>query len=378
MSGLARNTTLAAIGGLAALSLGGCEVGKKQSTQTGFRGSGMEQIVDLSHVAKQAVIPAAAYELPADGGPTAAASYQNVKVLGGVSKDRFDHVMAQISQWVAPPAEGCNYCHNPENMASDEKYTKVVARRMLQMTLNINGKWANHVKATGVTCYTCHRGNAVPQYKWALDQGTPDPRSIVGNHRGQNSPNETVAYAALPYDPFDSYLRGTAQIRVAGKTALHQPGMAGASIKDAEATYGLMMHLSKALGVNCTFCHNTQSLGAWAESRPQRVTAYYGIRMVRDINDEYITSLAGVFPAYRKGPQGDPYKVNCLTCHQGLNKPLGGVSMLKDNPALKPIAVVAPSAAQAAATATVQSQLAAPAAANKPPAPAASPTPKTP
>ncbi|MEG3146126.1 photosynthetic reaction center cytochrome PufC [Sphingomonas sp. RT2P30] len=379
MSGLARNTTLAMIGGLAALSLGGCEVGKKQSTQTGYRGTGMEQIVDLSHVAKQAAIPAPAYELPADGGPTAAASYQNVKVLGGVSKDRFDHVMAQISQWVAPPAEGCNYCHNPENMASDEKYTKVVARRMLQMTLNINGKWASHVQQTGVTCYTCHRGNAVPQYKWALDQGTPDPHSIVGNHRGQNSPNETVAYASLPYDPFDSYLRGTAQIRIAGKTALHQPGVAGASIKDAEATYGLMMHLSKALGVNCTFCHNTQSLGAWAESRPQRVTAYYGIRMVRDINDEYITSLAGVFPAYRKGPQGDPYKVNCLTCHQGLNKPLGGVSMLKDNPALKPIAVVAPTAAQAAATATVQSQLAAPAAAaDKPPAPAASPTPKTP
>eukprot|EP01035_Chromulina_nebulosa_P003860 gene3860-5277_t len=44
------------IGGLAALSLGGCEVGKKQSTQTGYRGSGMEQIVDLSHVAKQAAI----------------------------------------------------------------------------------------------------------------------------------------------------------------------------------------------------------------------------------------------------------------------------------------------------------------------------------
>jgi photosynthetic reaction center cytochrome c subunit len=374
MSGQIRNTTLAAIGAFAALSLGGCEVGKKQSTQTGYRGSGMEQIVDLNHLATQAAVPAPAYALPADGGPTAAASYQNVKVLGGVSKDRFDHVMAQISQWVAPPTEGCNYCHNPENMASDEKYTKVVARRMLQMTLNINGKWASHVKATGVTCYTCHRGNAVPQYKWALDQGTPNPNSIVGNHHGQNSPNETVAYAALPYDPFDTYLRGTAQIRIAGKTALRQPGIAGASVKNAEATYGLMMHLSEALGVNCTFCHNTQSFGAWAESRPQRVTAYYGIRMVRDINDDYISSLAGVFPAYRKGPQGDPYKVNCMTCHQGLNKPLGGYSMLKDNPSLMPIAAIAPTPAQAETTATAQVALAA----NKTPAPAAPPTPKTP
>jgi mono/diheme cytochrome c family protein len=31
---------------------------------------------------------------------------------------------------------------------------------------------------------------------------------------------------------------------------------------------------------------------------------------------------------------GDVLKVNCATCHQGVNKPLGGYSMLKDNPAL--------------------------------------------
>ena len=61
-------------------------------------------------------------------------SYQNVKVLGELSTERFNHLMAEMNQWVAPPEQGCNYCHNPENMASDEKYTKVVARRMLQMT----------------------------------------------------------------------------------------------------------------------------------------------------------------------------------------------------------------------------------------------------
>ena len=42
-----------------------------------------------------------------------------------------------------------------------------------------------------------------------------------------------------------------------------------------------------------------------------------------------------MFPAYRKGPHGDPYKVNCTTCHQGVSKPLGGVSMLDQAPALK-------------------------------------------
>ena len=77
-----------------------------------------------------------------------------------------------------------------------------------------------------------------------------------------------------------------------------------------------MMHMSSALGVNCTYCHNTQSFRQWSISRPQRANAWYGIRMVRDINVNYIGSLTHVFPAYRKGPQGDPNKVNCGTCHQ--------------------------------------------------------------
>ncbi len=56
--------------------------------------------------------------------------------------------------------------------------------------------------------------------------------------------------------------------------------------------------------------------------------------MVRDINNAYLNSLQGVFPAYRKGQLGDSPKVNCATCHQGIYKPLYGVSMLKTFPEL--------------------------------------------
>lgn len=334
MSRLIARIGMASLAGLSITVLSGCEVGKKQTQQTGYRGAGLDQIVDVGRIKAAAVIPAEPYPLPPDGGPTAGESYQNLKVLGGVSKDRFDHLMAEISQWVAPPAQGCNYCHNPENMASDEKYTKVVARRMLQMTQNINARWENHVKQTGVTCYTCHRGNAVPEYKWSMAPGAPHPGSILGNRHGQNAPDTNVALSSLPYDPFTQYLDSQNQIRVAGNSAFPQADHV-VSIKDAEKTYGLMMHISSALGVNCTYCHNTQSFRAWSLSRPQRTTAYYGIRMVRDINENYVSSLQSVFPAYRKGPQGDVYKVNCLTCHQGVSKPLGGVSMIAQAPALK-------------------------------------------
>ena len=333
MIGLFNRVAVVVLAG-GALMLGGCELGHKESTQTGYRGAGLEQVVDADRVAKASVIPAEAYPLPADGGPTAGASYQNVKVLAGVSKERFDHLMANISQWVAPPAEGCNYCHNPANMASDEKYTKVAARRMIQMTQAINSKWSTHVKQTGVTCYTCHRGNAVPEYKWAVAEGTPNPNSIRGNKRGQNSPDPNVGYASLPSDPFATYFTTPTQIRVAGSSQYPQADHK-VSIKDAEKTYGLMMHVSTSLGVNCTYCHNSQSFRAWNLSRAQRGTAYYGIRMVRDVNDQYIGSLQSVFPANRKGPHGDVYKTNCMTCHQGQSKPLGGASMIAQAPALR-------------------------------------------
>jgi photosynthetic reaction center cytochrome c subunit len=52
--------------------------------------------------------------------------------------------------------------------------------------------------------------------------------------------------------------------------------------------------------------------------------------MVRDLNNKHIVPLQGTFPANRLGPEGDVAKVGCTTCHQGVNKPLYGVSMLKD------------------------------------------------
>ena len=68
----------------------------------------------------------------------------------------------------------------------------------------------------------------------------------------------------------DNTLAGDAEgIRVISTEAL--PIDNRLSIKQTEWTYGLMMHMSGALGVNCTFCHNTHSFQAW-DGPPQRVT----------------------------------------------------------------------------------------------------------
>jgi photosynthetic reaction center cytochrome c subunit len=335
------------------LLLAGCEWGPKQSTQLGPRGAGMEQVANLNLVTSPGVPPASAYPLATREGQRAREIYPELKELGDLSVEEFGLLMANITAWVVPadaPAseQGCNYCHNPENMASYEKYTKTVSLSMLRMTRNINVNWQAHVQQTGVTCYTCHRGKAIPAYSWSF---APDQRTdtILGNRHGQNAPAKAVGYASLPNDPNGWYFVGDRDIRVAGEQ-IH-PGGQAADIKDAEATYGLMMRVSGALGVNCTFCHNSHNFGDWNASRLQRVTAWHGIRMVRNANESYIQPLQTVFPATgwdgqaRLGPGGDPLKINCQTCHQGHPKPLGGVSMLADNPSLAELAPPAPAAA---------------------------------
>jgi photosynthetic reaction center cytochrome c subunit len=200
------------------------------------------------------------------------------------------------------------------------------------MTRHINTDWQSHVANTGVTCYTCHRGNNIPAQTWFAPV-PQNPHSMVGNRAGQNAPAMSVGYASLPNDPFSLYLSQSNEIRVDGTTALPSGNLQ--SIKQTEATYGLMMHMSQALGVNCTYCHNTRAFSNWSQSTPQRVTAWYGIRMARDLNDAYLIPLTSTFPAARLGPTGDVAKVNCASCHQGAFKPLYGQSMLQDYPALK-------------------------------------------
>jgi len=301
--------------------------------QTGYRGLGMEFAQNPRTVerAMAGVEIPEIYALDSTGGPRASEVYDNVQVLGDLSVEQFDRLMAAIAEWVAPDAD-CGYCHNLDNLAEDSVYAKVVARRMIEMTRNINSEWDTHVADTGVTCYTCHRGEPVPAQVWFMDPGPPQARGMAADRAGQNIASATVGATSLPYDPFTTLLNADDNIRVVSETAL--PNGNDANIKQTEVTYGLMMHVSEALGVNCTFCHNSRSFFDWDQSAPQRTTAWHGIRMVGDINATYLEPLTGDFPEERLGPTGDVGKVNCATCHQGANKPLYGARMLDDFPSL--------------------------------------------
>jgi photosynthetic reaction center cytochrome c subunit len=315
------------------------------AVQRGFRGTGMDQIYNPRTLEALALAAKVPRSLPpaSPAGIKAGVAYKNVQVLKNLSVGQFTRLMVSITNWVAPK-QGCSYCHNVANMAWDGLYTKVVARRMIQMTQNINGNWQSHVQKVGVTCYTCHGGNPVPKNIWFNDPGPAAAGGLAEAQTGMAHPTAAINDSSLPYDPFTPYLEHAVNIRVQGDTALPNGNLS--SIKETEWTYALMIHFSQSLGVNCTYCHNSRALSDWSQSSPARVTAWYGIRMVRDINNAYLDSLHDVFPAYRKGPLGDNAKVNCATCHQGLYKPLYGVSMLTTFPEL-----AAPVTQEASATA---------------------------
>jgi photosynthetic reaction center cytochrome c subunit len=333
----------------ALLGLTACE--RTDSVQRGFRGVGLVQEYKPSLVAKVTalnVIPAPEEKEPPDPeAPAIKEVFKNVEVLNDLTVLEFSRLMQAMSTWVAPE-EGCVFCHNTKNLASDEKYTKVVARRMLKMTRSINTNWKSHVAGTGVTCWTCHRGQAVPSGDWFAN---PMPEhNAMGNKPGQTVTGiATTGYTSLPSNPLATYLISDNSIRVQGTQAL--AGAKHDSIYKTRTTYGLMVYMANSLGVNCTYCHNTRALSRWEESSPQRATAWYGIRMVRELNTTVLLPIKELLPAHRLSPAGDGPKVGCATCHKGSYKPLYGVSMLGDYPELAGVMVRPPADAASAPSA---------------------------
>ena len=303
------------------------------TVQEGYRGTGQQlnfTPTDVANALGSNVVPPMLPRI--SGGPLAGAVYKNVQVLKYVSTGAFTRLMVSMTNWVAPQ-QGCNYCHVAGNFASDAKYTKVVARRMLQMTIATNVTYQDHVGPVGVTCYTCHRGNNAPADIWFSGPAPGSSHGIAEVNMGKNLPAPAANFSSLPSDPFTPFLLNNSGIRVQGNTAL--PTGNNQSIKQTDWTFALMMHYSQALGVSCEFCHNSRAFGDWSQSTPQRVKAFYAEAMLRDLNSNYMVPLTEIFPITLRGPGGDVAKINCATCHQGAYEPLLGAPMATYFPELE-------------------------------------------
>lgn len=117
--------------------------------------------------------------------------WQNLKILPqDISKKEMDSVMNHFSKALGVK---CSFCHVRNNelekmeFAKDDKMEKLIARGMMQMTIDINkDNFAKHdpeeadrdPHATDsvrymlkyVTCYTCHGGKERPESKIPADE----------------------------------------------------------------------------------------------------------------------------------------------------------------------------------------------------------------
>src|SRR5215211_7207016 len=103
---------------------------------------------------------------------TAEQRFKNLQVFKDLPATQLDPTMAFISGSLGVR---CSYCHVPNQFDKDDKPTKLAARRMIQMVLDINKGSFNGQSA--VSCYTCHRGKPTPVSVPAVGQNlwTPSP-----------------------------------------------------------------------------------------------------------------------------------------------------------------------------------------------------------
>ena len=277
-------------------------------TQMGFRASQMVQFASRAETAPiNADIPTA---LPASdfGGPTAAEKYKNVKVLTDVSAAEFDRLQQAITSWVAPK-QGCAFCHDTGDFASDAKPTKLAARphdgddalRQLGLVDPRPADWRHLLH--------------LPSRPAGAGRGLVAARAAAGEdvHRSQRALERGRRHgdALLPQTPA-SPSTSCRTIRSEGQssTALRSNGVGQfdrrqAHLRDDDADVAADRRQLRLLP------QTRGALADWSQSTPERWVAYYSIRMIRDLNRNYLLPLAQVIPQQRvlvhpDGDAGDP------------------------------------------------------------------------
>lgn len=90
--------------------------------------------------------------------------FKNIQALKGIPAGQLPAVMATVSRSLGAR---CNFCHNPDDFASDEKDAKKTAREMMTMVGGINRQFYSGDGTVG--CFSCHHGRQTPE----ISEGHP-------------------------------------------------------------------------------------------------------------------------------------------------------------------------------------------------------------
>ncbi len=100
-----------------------------------------------------ALVPLLAQQ-PPEGAKPARPAPKNLKIL------QPEQIRPVMQAFRTALGVECNFCHVQGDFASDDNHHKVIARKMMEMTHQINSNFPDG--KMHVTCYTCHRGAKEP------------------------------------------------------------------------------------------------------------------------------------------------------------------------------------------------------------------------
>ena len=248
---------------------------------------------------------------------------------------------ANTSPWRVPTASSHGGSFDAAIHSKDPQMQAVV-RAMTVMTQTINSKWRSHVGTQGVTCFTCHRDQAIPPETWFPRVAKQTP-AMFASSENWNETAQTVRNF-FPDNGWALYFLQNEPIHVQSKTALRSGTVAPQLV--AKRVYEFMMQMSDGVGVNCGYCHNSRALADWSQSTPNRWTGYTAIQMTRDIDQHFLSNPADwvpqtreylkqnslVVPPDRRLAAPAPGLAVCATCHYGHTNPDFGAVSLTHHP----------------------------------------------
>lgn len=193
--------------------------------------------------------------------------FKNIELLKGRKASRLPGMMSALTGLLGVD---CAHCHAPREWEK-ETPAKQTARKHFDMLKVANDQL--EIQNPGVTCYTCHRGNPLPQ---------PPPASFRPTDEMLKQSDQDKRPAEEVYKNVQS-LRGVP----AGRWMI------------------IMTMFTRSLGVDCNHCHVQDRFEL--DDKPAKQTARKMLRMVSAIAREIY-----------KGPTS----INCYTCHRGQPRPV--------------------------------------------------------
>jgi photosynthetic reaction center cytochrome c subunit len=128
---------------------------------------------------------------------TAVQKFKNIQVLKDIPADQLIPAMQFMSTSLGVE---CEFCHVEHDRDKDDKKTKQIARKMIEMMITINAD--NFDGERKVTCYSCHRGAVRPIDTpiIAMEEAPTSAAKANAPHepRSDKEPSATAAAAALP------------------------------------------------------------------------------------------------------------------------------------------------------------------------------------